>query len=219
MGFNQTQRENILKKPKLFARFDKEFNFFERAKISGTEEKVADGVNHAALYNMRSIFSLMPRYLMTSPLGFSDRLMDEQKFFKAIISSFAKRRDARMGEKQRRHIIEFQELYKEMLATAAGKNSPDNILHGITERAEKLNSDRITGNALIELVEEILVEKRKGLPLDQIQKIIDRLVLAQNGMPEMNLSKFYRERQGSPAVKQDLYSKLLRLVQENRESI
>jgi uncharacterized protein YdiU (UPF0061 family) len=219
MGFNQTQRENILKKPKLFARFDKEFNFFERAKISGTEEKVADGVNHAALYNMRSIFSLMPRYLMTSPLGFSDRLMDEQKFFKAIISSFAKRRDARMGEKQRRHIIEFQELYKEMIATAAGKNSPDHILHSITERAEKLNSDRITGNALIELVEEILVEKRKGLPLDQIQKIIDRLVLAQNGMPEMNLSKFYRERQGSPAVKQDLYSKLLRLVQENRESI
>jgi Uncharacterized conserved protein len=219
MGFNANQRENILNHKKLFNAFDKEFNFFERAKVSGTTEKVADGVNHPALYNMRAILSLMPQYLSTSPLEFNDRVMDEQKFYKAIISGFAKRRDARMGEKQRRHINAFQELYKDMVEVAAGKGSPDQILQGISQRAAKLNSSRITGNALIELVEEILVEKRKGLPLEQIQKIIDRLVFEQNGMPEVPVSRFYKEKQGAPAVKQDLYSKLLRLVQDNRESI
>ncbi|MNY63719.1 hypothetical protein D3C86_2007220 [compost metagenome] len=69
------------------------------------------------------------------------------------------------------------------------------------------------------MVDEILTEKKRGLPLDQIQKIVDRLVLEQNGMPEAPVSRFYKEKQHTPAVKMDLYSRLLSLVQENKESI
>nr|BFD68601.1 hypothetical protein HAGR004_36230 [Bdellovibrio sp. HAGR004] len=220
MGFNETQRSHIMAKDGLFERFDKEFSFFERAKVSGNTEKVADGVNHPALYNMRTLMKVYPRFLMESPLPFEKRWMTENTFFKTVLSGFAKSRDARMGEKQRRHIEAFQRVYRELVETAAGRNKPEHILKGICERAEKLNSDkRITGNALIEMVEEIITEKKKGLPMEQIQKIVDKLIYEQNGMPEIPVSRFYRDQLATPAVKMDLYAKLLSLVEEHKESI
>lgn len=220
MGFNENQRKNILEKKDLFAKFDREFSFFERAKVSGNEEKVADGVNHPALYNMRHLFKAYPQFLADSPLPFEKRWMLEKDFFKTVLSSFAKSRDARMGEKQRLHIESFQKLYRELVSIAAGKQKPDTVLKGICERAEKLNSDkRITGNALIEMVDEIITEKKRGLPLEQIQKIVDRLVFDHNGMPEIPVGRFYKEKEFTGAVKMDLFAKLLSLVEENKESI
>ncbi|KHD88686.1 MAG: hypothetical protein OM95_07750 [Bdellovibrio sp. ArHS] len=220
MGFNETQRNNIFTHKNLFEKFDKEFSFFERAKISGSTEKVADGVNHPALFNMRSILKEYPKFLLESPVPFEKRWMTDGNFFKIILSSFAKARDARMGEKQQRHIEKFQMAYRSLVIAAAGKQKPDTIIKGICERAEKLNSDkRITGNALIEMVEEIITEKKKGLSMDQIQKIVDRLVFENNGLPEVNTGRFYKDLQSTPAVKMDLYAKLLSLVEENAESI
>lgn len=220
IGFTSGQRDLILKKKDLFERFDKEFSFFERAKIAGTTEKVADGVNHPALYNMRIMFRELPKFLSENPQRFEDSFMNEEKFFKTILSSYAKSRDARMGEKQRRHIVAFQKLYKELIEAATGKAKPESLLKSLAARAYKLNSDhRITGNALIEMVDEILTEKKRGLPLEQIQKIVDRLVFEQNGVPDAPVSRFYREKLHVPAVKMDLYSRLLSLVQENKESI
>ena len=169
---------------------------------------------------MRSILRDYPKFLLESPLPFEKRWMTENNFFKIILSGFAKARDARMGEKQRRHIEAFQKLYRELVTVAAGKQKPETILKGICERAEKLNSEkRITGNALIEMVEEIITEKKKGLPMEQIQKIVDRLVYENNGAPEVPVSRYYKNLQTTPAVKMDLYAKLLSLVEENSESI
>lgn len=220
MGFSHPQRSLILSRPELFARFDREFSFFERAKVSGSTKKVPDGINHPALYNMRTILREYPRYLLGAKTPTEKREMPEEAFFKAILSGFAKSRDAKMSEKQRRHIIAFQKIYQELVQVAAGKQKPEIILKGISDRAQKLNSEkRITGNALIEMVEEIINEKKKGLPLEQIQKIVDRLVFENNGVPEVNVSQFYRDLQKTPAVKMDLYAKLLTLVRDNAESI
>lgn len=220
MGFNASQRAHIFADKDLFQRFDKEFSYFERTKVSGTTEKVADGVNHPALYNVRSILREYPKFLLDSPLPFEKRRMLNDVFFKTILSGFAKSRDTRLGEKHRRHIEAFQKIYLEMVQVAAGRQKPEAILEGIAQRAEKLNSDkRITGNALIEMVDEIITEKKKGLAMDQIQKIVDRLVFENNGIPEVAVSRFYKELQSTPAVKMDLYAKLLSLVQENSESI
>jgi uncharacterized protein YdiU (UPF0061 family) len=212
MGFNEIQRENILKKTGLFNQFEKAFNIIERAKISGSIEKVADGVNHPALYNMRALLRLLPKSFHKSPSA--------SETFKSILSRFAKTRDMRMGENQGLHIQNFMNLYKELVITAADRQKPDSILKGLAKRAEKLNSDRrITGNALIEVVEEILNEKRRGLSAGQIQKIIDRLVHENSGMPEVNCSRFYKEDSATPLVKADLLTKLMNLVEQHKEDI
>lgn len=220
MGFNQTQRENIFAEKGLFEKFDKAFTYFERAKISGTTEKVADGVNHAALFNVRTIMRELPQYLAKASLPFEKRFLSENEFFKQILSSFAKTRDARLSEKHRRYIHMYQSAYREMVMVAAGKTKPEQILKGICDRAEVLNSDkRITGNALIEMVDAIITEKKRGLSMTQIQRIIDRLVFENSGVPETPVSRFYKEKEKTAAVKMDLYAKLLSLVEENKESI
>lgn len=220
MGFNEKQRARILKHKDLFNKFDKEFSYFERAKISGSEEKVADGVNHPALFNMRVLLREYSRFLNESPAPFEKRQMDENALFKTIISTYAKSCDTRMTEAFRRHAERFQLMYHKLVLVAAGGHRPEKILQRLSERAQKLNSDkRITGNALIEMVDVLVSEIKRGLPMEQIQKIIDRFVFEHNGLPEASSSLFYKNLTKTPLVKVDLFAKLLSLVEENKESI
>ena len=95
----------------------------------------------------------------------------------------------------------------------------DRVLKELSARAQCLNSDnRITGNALIGIVDEIMLSQRKGLPARQIQKLIDRLVLSHVGFPEMPQGRFYRGGEGTPNAN-DLYERILGIVLENRETI
>jgi hypothetical protein len=220
MGFNQIQRENILKnKPEVFEQFDKTFSYFEKAKVSGTEIKVADGVNHPPLFNMRNILGTLPQYYLGNK-DFSKVYMPEEEFFKLIISSFAKSKDAKLGQKQRMAISRFQSLYKQLVQIASAKGRPENILKGISRRSKTLNSEkRITGNALIEIVEEVLTEKKRGLSHDQIQKVVDRFIHEHMNLPEAPINRHYKYQCGIPAVRPDLYSKLLNLVAHHRDDI
>jgi uncharacterized protein YdiU (UPF0061 family) len=217
MGFHKDQRENILKQSGLFEQFDREFTYFERAKVSGKLEKVADGVNHPALFNMRSILKTLPEHYLKN--GFDGAEIEEGEFFKALLSVFAKTKDMRLTPKHSRHIQNFQKLYRQLLIAAAGKQKPANILEGIFERAKILNrEDRITGNALIKIVFEIMAQLKKGMPISQVQPLIDQIVFSQLGMPEVALSRFY-DRKPRLIARADVYSRLLSLVQDYKEDI
>jgi hypothetical protein len=221
MGFNQVQRENVLKaKPEIFEQFDTVFSYFERAKISGAQIKVADGVNHPALFNVRSILGALPQYLLQYKEGFAKAYMPEEEFFKLSLSGFAKIKDAKMGQKQKIAISQFQNLYKELIVLASSNGRPENILKGITLRAQTLNSEkRITGNALIEIVNQMLAEKKRGLSHDQIQNVVDRFIHEHLQLPEAPLSRHHLFALGVPAVRPDLYTRLLNLVADHREDI
>lgn len=221
MGFNEIQRTRILMKKGLFEKFDKEFSFFERAKVSGRTEKVADGINQPALFNIRSLLKTYPQFLLDNGLPFEMRHMGEYVFLKNILSGYAKSRNGKASGKIKRHINSFQSLYRELIITAADKQKPELILNSICERAEKLNSDkRITGNALIEMVDVLISERKKGLSLDHVQKIIDRIVYDNYGLPEVQLSRYYKNLTvATPPQKLNLLNKLLSLVEENKESI
>lgn len=221
MGFTASQRQRVLAGHRdLFDRFDREFSYFERAKISGAPQRVADGINHPALYNMRLILRALPARYAAQKGNLDTRQVDDSEFYASILSSYAKSRDARLGEKQCRHIRQFQNLYKELVKAASGRRAPEAILPELSRRATALNSEqRITGNALIEIVNEMLAQKRRGLELEDIQKIIDRLVFAHNGQPEVPVSRYYREDLRAPNVRVDLFAKLLNIVHQNRETI
>jgi hypothetical protein len=94
VGFNQEQRKAILEQPKLFEDFERIFSYFERAKISGTAQKVSDGVNHFPLFNMRNFLREMPVHLLKQ-----GQLMPASSCFKLILSSFAKSRDHRINKR------------------------------------------------------------------------------------------------------------------------
>lgn len=217
MGFNQAQRENILAVPGLFEQFDREFSYFERAKISGKISKVADGVNHPALFNLRSILKSLPEYYLKN--GFDESQMPERDFYKIIISSFAKQKDMTPREKHLRHIQDFQKLYKQLITVAAGSQKPQTILRGFSERAQFLNrEDRMTGNALIQVVFEIMAQIKKGMNYTQVQSVIDQLIYSYLGTPEVVTSRHYQKKPRL-VVRPDVYSKLINLVTNHQEDI
>lgn len=217
IGFNANQRANILAVPGLFDQFDKQFSYFERAKISGKISKVADGINHPALFNLRNILRALPEFYLKN--GSLDANMDDVEFYKLILSSFAKQKDTKPREKHIRHIREFQRLYKQLLKASTQSQKPNIVLKGICDRAKKLNGeDRLTGNALIQIVFEIMSQIKKGMNIDQVQTIIDQLVYSYSGLPEVETSRFY---QSKPRllVRPDLYSKILNFVATHQEDI
>ncbi|MCX7977849.1 MAG: protein adenylyltransferase SelO family protein [Bdellovibrionaceae bacterium] len=222
IGFTSSQRERILAKHRdLFDLFDRQYSRFERAKVSGKEERVADGVNHPALFNMREFLRKYPSFLLARKEDFQRALMSTQDFFPMILSSFAKKRDARMTQSISEQIENLQHLYKELVLAAVGSGSLEKALPEICRRSSLLNGDsRITGNALIEIVDEIIEEQKRGLPLHRIQKIIDRLILQSAGMPELPTSRYYEEpNQLQRVVPRAFYRKLMQIVHINRETI
>lgn len=221
MGFNSSQRNRILNQNKeLFNQFDRKFSSFERAKVSGASIKVPDGINHPALYNMRSILKDLPYFFLTYFQDFQTKTMDEQIFFNKILSSFAKSKDARISESKKKSIIEFQNLYKKLIVVANANGNLKNTLEGITERAALLNSEnRITGNALIEIIEEIIEESKRKPAKDHYQKIIDDFILDHVGFPEVKTSRYYRNIEAQKSPKSKLYDKLLTLIKEHQEDI
>jgi uncharacterized protein YdiU (UPF0061 family) len=216
IGFNLAQRNLILKQKDLFQSFDREYSYFEKAKISGNKQKVADGVNHPALFNMRNILKALPEHHVQNG---TDQSLAEETFFKTMLSSFAKTRDAKIRPKHRSHIQNFQKIYQAMLTTAAGSQKPQQIIKGISSRAQRLNrEDRITGNALIQIVFEIMAQIKKGMATSDIQKVIDQLIFGYQDMPEVQTSRFFVTKPRL-VTKADLYSKILDHVEAHREDI
>jgi uncharacterized protein YdiU (UPF0061 family) len=217
IGFNQVQRENILKTEGLFEQFDREYSYFERAKISGKTSKVADGINHPALFNMRAILRFLPEFYLKN--GIEENLPSEE-FYKILLSSFAKQQDTHLRPKHSRHILNFQNLYKQMLAAAAGSQKPSAIMRGFMDRAGKLNrEDRVTGNALIQIVFEIMAQIKRGMSYKHLQIVIDQFVLSYLGTPEVELSRFYQTSKPKSLVRADVISKFMELVAEHQEDI
>jgi hypothetical protein len=217
MGFSETQRQNIRTLGlETFQKFDREFSYFERAKISGPVQKVADGINHPALFNMRKALRLLPRTLFTSK---AEAQKTENEFFKSILSSFAKAKDTHIRMKHRKHIQSLLELYSQLVTLGTKKEMTPAVASAISKRADRLNSElRITGNALIQIVNEILDQKKKGLDHQSIQNVIDHFILQHLNFPEVKSGKYYSKKP-KLVTRPEFYEKLLKLIHVHQEDI
>jgi uncharacterized protein YdiU (UPF0061 family) len=193
VGFTKDQRDYLLVNQRgAFTKFDKIFSYFERAKIQGPQQKVPDGVNLPALYNMRRILTVLPEVYLKMTSGLNSSFMSETEFLKNAISGFAKRQDLVPSSRQAQKIREFQTSYKNLvhlLVKAAKGSSATNlraILKSISARSQKVNTEtRLTGNSLIQIVDLLVQEKRSGMSYADIQQAIDRLVLKASDLPEV----------------------------------
>ena len=216
MGFNPHQRENILKEKNLLNEFDKTYSYFERAKIAGTLRKVSDGINHPPLFDMRAILRLLPAHFLENGMA---KPIPDSLFFKTILSDFARLRDTKLKPKHIQKIRHFQELYSKILQAASGRNSLKSVLPGITERAKKLNHEnRITGNALIQIVDEILAQKKRGIPHESIQIWIEQLIFCHLDFPEVEAGPWYQNKPRS-IPHAEILAKLFDLVQTHKHDI
>lgn len=214
VGFDSAQRKKIIAQTALFEEFDRLFSYFERAKISGSSVKVSDGVNHPPLFNMRNFLREIPRLLL------KESSINEEAIFKNCLSTFTKPKTLKMGNKHYKKLSRLIEVYKLLLAEVSTMGSRKIVLSKIEQRAQTLNSEkRITGNALINIVNYLISEKKKGLSPQGIQKAIDKLILDHVEMPEVQVSRFYKKDLRKPLLSTDMNRQLLKLVLEFKDDI
>ena len=215
LGFSEQQRKKLETDPQLLKAFEQEFQYFERAKISGPPKKVSDGVNHPALFNMRkAVLSLGDHFVNH---GLNHQGMELEDLFRSMLSQFAKTQDLKLRAKHRGHLSNLQRLYKMLLVGVFGKNAKPDALQSYMQRLKTLNQeDRITGNALINTVDELLTLHRKKFADGDLQKVIDQLIRTFMGHSEDSTSIVQKPRR---LHLPEVHAQLLATIEEHSEDI
>lgn len=228
VGLPRQKRENLLiERQKLVQKFYSSYKALETVKTKRKAQKVADGVNKPAIFNMRSILYFLPQEILKQfhgkKSGFSRGrqvgLLPTHLFFSLILAESARGRDRRLSKSTAKKIREFQNDYKEIMIRSFGEQELELQLKKICDNAFEANRpDRLTGDGLLNIVEEILKFKKKNTHDNKsIQQTIDQLVSAQSPSPENKPKNESRLHSGRRA--QFLYQTLLTLIDGFKESI
>lgn len=189
MGFPEPHRRILMNKHRrdVEALF-KAHSEFERVKTHVKLKKVADGVHRPAIFNMRLALANMADYLDGLPFEMIPAV-DAEEFFFWILSSRATRKDGKLTRKLRTEIMKWQRLYIRLVRKVSGPATWDKTVSVLHKRATRINHEtRITGNALIHIVDEILRYRRRGLTASEVQTAIEDLIDAQTLNPDFRSS-------------------------------
>ncbi|MGE0631072.1 MAG: protein adenylyltransferase SelO family protein [Pseudobdellovibrionaceae bacterium] len=183
LGFNAAQRAKLLRKhTSTVMTFEKYFFRLEKCKGVDRLIKVADGVNQPALFNMRASLLEMGRAYS------EDRISSlfPEKLFNSMLTSFAINKKVKFDSKWTKNLLRFRHAYEELCELGLeGHEAVE--MH---QRSEKINrQDRMTGNALIQVVDALITEIKRGLRPNEIQKAVDQLIQHYVGLPEVSLPK------------------------------
>jgi hypothetical protein len=152
----------------------------ERAKTQRRTKRVADGWLRPAIFNMRSALRQMPAHLEGLPKELVP-LVDPQEMWSWIISSQASRQDKRLTRRRRQKLTLWQERYLRLVRRVTTVENWGATVQRLRERSNQINvPERLTGNALIHVVDELLRRQRKGMSRLSLQRVIDNLILRQS---------------------------------------
>jgi hypothetical protein len=187
---------------------------FEKVKTHKKLAKVADGVHRPAIYNMRVGLAKMADYVDGLPMLMTP-LAASEEVFSWILAEHSKRSDRKLTRWRRQKIARWQELYFKVLRCASTAETWDKLTASLRDRSSKINhSGRLTGNALIHIVDQILRFRRRGLSDAEIQCAIDDLISEQTMDPDVTVA------QGEAAnLSQPILRSFLSVVQGFKEDI
>jgi hypothetical protein len=180
LGFDEKQIRDLGKKHgELCSEFFEVNRHFESQKTKRKATKLPDGVIQPAIFNMKSLWSEYPRRLMSN--GFSP--LPEAEFFELILAQSASGTDLKFQKSLGKHIRKFQSIYMDLVEGTAGNWKQ--TLQRLSARASVIaRPDRLTGNSIECVTEEILKAQAKGLQNSDIQKIMEAVI--QNQAPSQN---------------------------------
>jgi len=218
VGLNESQRQLLLQKHSgLVKRFYNEFSYLERMKTYRRLKRVADGVNRPAIFNARAILGYLPSHYLSHLDQWATTLVPGQELFSLMLSDHAEGRDKRLTSRLNTRLRRLQLLYKNVVKKISARNNVGDVLLALSERASPLNrNDRLTGNALIHVVDELLKARRRGFSDAAIQEVMTA-VIADQGINVEAIPNGNKQLSKSPA--QELLTQVLTLVQNHKEEI
>jgi hypothetical protein len=226
--FEQARRERLLQmtglplvscrrilksRPDLYSAFERHFKYFETRKTSRPVGKVSDGVNRPAIFNLRDLMRELPRVLAEDdPVPVAPSVL-----FGLMLSRSAAPEDRTMSQVQGERLQGLQAAYLAIVDATRGRRSRKRFLGDMGARSAIVNrSDRITGNAVIAVVDRLMARIAYGLSARAIQRAIDHFVHLQATPPGGNGTPLdFR----APTRSRRLIRSFVRVVEDFREDI
>lgn len=207
MGFDSRARSQILLKRKSgIEDFERIFTDLEKLKVSSKPVKVPDGINHPPLLNLRKGLVLMSEWSLATHKNPED--LDLIKIYESLLSSFAKPRDKKLSDVVANKLIDLLSCFQD-LTDFLFPEQTEKELRKMRDRAKQYNPEnRMTGNALIQVVDLLVKQAAGSLPPEQIQLSIEALI--RDSVPA---NKTIREEKKRPL------NQYIKIIQEFREDI
>lgn len=212
MGFkSDVCRKIIAANPKVIERFRKVFQYFERAKSSEGLIQIEDGITWNAIFCLRDLLRELPQIYLSG-----QDYLPENEFLEILKSQYATQKDLELTTYRKKQIKLFQKYYLELLSVAqkVTHSSKERLLLEVVMRSSVINKyDRITGNAVIYMVDEI-VKNRKKIDAHELYKMVKDFCHYQNFNPDQKFSY-----QRIETKHKRLIHKMIQIVKEHREDI
>lgn len=185
IGFDEPLRRLLLQKHrKDVESFYQLHSYLERIKTYRKICKVADGIHRPAIFNMRTVLAQMPAYLHDLPPTLLAPL-EAKDIFKMMLSSQAGVKDRKMSEHLKKRIERWQMQYFRLFQKVTTPATWRKTLYSAKERSQEINHEaRLTGNALIHIVEDLLKYKKRGLSTIEIQAVMEEFIANQAKCPD-----------------------------------
>ncbi len=181
----------------------------EKTKTSAAVQKLPDGINHPAIFNMRAFLREYPQLLKSETSKVS-----VAEVFQLIQSGFSTAKDKKLTTGIHKKIANLQKSYSTLLSAALGNKNRQDFLTDMILRARQMNfGGRITGNSIEYLVAEVLKAQKKSMSFDDIHMALESFYKMQS--PQTNKRNLVSL--NSPSG--ELYQKLFDLCLEFEEDI
>jgi hypothetical protein len=179
LGFDDKQASLLTrKKPEICQKLFNVNRYFESQKTKRKASRLPDGTIRPAIFNLRTVWSELPKRLITN----SFTPLIELEFFEMMLAQSASGSDLRYRQSYTKRIEEFQQLYIDLIETIPGHWKSN--LTRIAERARvTARPDRITGNSIECVTEEVLKAYQKGISQVELQKVMDAIIQNQAPSP------------------------------------
>jgi hypothetical protein len=168
------------------------FSVLERTKTRSGFKNLPDGINRAAVFNMRAGLRELPNLVLqqTPDLQKTDAIPAED-ILRIIASSYARKADRKLRGALRKNIDRFQVAYIQALRAATDEgtrpSSRSAFLKALGERSEAQNhAGRVTGNGAEFIIEALLKARRRGLSHAEIQAALDLFISSQTPKAAMS---------------------------------
>ncbi|MCB0366522.1 MAG: YdiU family protein, partial [Bdellovibrionales bacterium] len=220
LGFPEKEIENLMKRygrdvEKLYLNF----TALERVKTRKEAQKVADGVNRPAVLNMRTLVRNLIQFYHDHMEDMETAEYPTSELFKSMLSEYAGRKDSKLTPALRRRLDTLKHDYLHLITISIRRSGKGKkaLLDQLYQRATVLNrEDRITGNALIHIVGEIMESKKAGFSNSEIQQVMDEFIINQSIRPDQASSATEPQ---IPGRNRHLIESFLTLVDGHKEDI
>jgi uncharacterized protein YdiU (UPF0061 family) len=181
IGFTPEQISCLLESAaKEIKDFHRALSYFEQRKVSKGIEKLPDGFTHQPVFLIRSLLRQLPAYYVAQSVTGPDdesAYMPDSVFCGIMAASYVEKRDLELTPARVANIRNLQECYLRLVASVV--EPVDEVLRTLQERSAIINHrHRITGDALVMIIEEVIAMKGKTSGLQAVlAAFIDSQVL------------------------------------------